>query len=77
MSARSSGPCATRGSARAASARSSTRSTRSALRPPAETNAPTPTDAMLALGTQFATFASATLFILFAGVIALTIVTLA
>ena len=38
---------------------------------------PTPTDAMLALGGQLATFASVTLLILFAAVIALTVLTLA
>jgi len=51
-----------------------------ALRPPRTeraSNQPTPTDAMVALGTQVATFASVALFILLAGVIALTIVTLA
>ena len=45
--------------------------------PPARPQPPTPTDAMVALGGQLATFASVTLFILFAGVIALTVLTLA
>jgi hypothetical protein len=51
-----------------------------ALRPRATSrasNQPTPTDAMLAVGGRLATFASVMLFTLLAGVIALTVVTLA
>jgi hypothetical protein len=46
-------------------------------RPVVPANAPTPTDAMLALGTRAATLASASIFLLFAAVIALAVVTLA
>jgi hypothetical protein len=46
-------------------------------RPAPPANAPTPTDAMLALGTRVATLASVAIFLLFAGVIALAVVTLA
>jgi hypothetical protein len=44
---------------------------------PARASEPTPTDAMLALGSRVATLASVSVFLLFAAVIALAVVTLA
>ena len=46
-------------------------------RPAGPVDGPTPTDVMLVLGTRLATFASAGVFILFAGIVALAVVTLA
>jgi hypothetical protein len=46
-------------------------------RPTGPVDGPTPTDVMLVLGTRLATFASAGVFILFAGIVALAVVTLA
>ncbi len=49
----------------------------SAPAPPARASEATPTDAMLALGSRVATLASVSVFLLFAAVIALAVVTLA
>ena len=46
-------------------------------RPTGPVDGPTPTAAMLALGTRLATFASASVFIAFAGIVALAVITLA
>jgi hypothetical protein len=46
-------------------------------RPTGAVDGPTATDVMLALGSRLATFASVSVFILFAGIVALAVVTLA